>query len=60
MLERSTDTSFNQWFAGLIDGHGYLAVQSNNNVAVLEISTHKYDQLMLQTIIDVLGSGSSS
>lgn len=48
------EIKWNQWLAGVIDGHGYLAIQKNN-IAVCEITLPLVDEALLFQIKKKLG-----
>nr|YP_635852.1 putative site-specific DNA endonuclease [Oltmannsiellopsis viridis]YP_635911.1 putative site-specific DNA endonuclease [Oltmannsiellopsis viridis]ABB81979.1 putative site-specific DNA endonuclease [Oltmannsiellopsis viridis]ABB82013.1 putative site-specific DNA endonuclease [Oltmannsiellopsis viridis] len=50
----NSEIKWNQWFAGVIDGDGYLAIQKNN-VAVCEITMPLCDEPLLAEIKQRLG-----
>jgi len=49
------EMAWNQWLAGIIDGDGYLAIQTSNNVAVCEITMPLEDERLLFKIKQKLG-----
>lgn len=51
----ATEIAWNQWLAGIIDGDGYLAIQTSNNVAVCEITMPLEDEALLFQIKQKLG-----
>lgn len=50
-----SEMAWNQWLAGIIDGDGYLAIQTSNNVAVCEITMPLEDESLLFKIKQKLG-----
>ncbi len=57
---QTTETSWNQWLAGVIDGDGYLSIQTSNNVAVCEITMPLEDEALLFKIKQKLGGSIKS
>lgn len=55
-----SEITWNQWLAGIIDGNGYLALQTPNNVAVCEITMPLEDESLLFKIKQKLGGSMKS